>query len=137
MAKASVRAADSKSLQAHERLNFRLGPYTYEIVRAASGGGLYSVSDGGRSISAALGWAFGVGEAGETCVFARAGILYESQVSYFPILKALDVTPGHLIPYPQTLQRRWGVHWTPLRPSAALGATTLLPRRVANSIRSI
>ena len=93
MANACVRAADSKALQAHERLSFRLGSYTYEIVRTASGS-LYSVSDGGRSVSAALGWAFGEGEVGETYVFERGGILYEGRLSYFPVLRALDFTPG-------------------------------------------
>ena len=93
MAKACVRVADSKTLGAHERLSFRLGRYTYEIVRTASGS-LYSVSDGGRSVSAALGWAFGEGEVGETYVFERGGILYEGRLSYFPVLRGTDFTPG-------------------------------------------
>lgn len=107
MANACVRAADSKTLETHERLSFCLGPYTYEIVRTASGT-VYSVSDGPRSISAALGWAFGGGEAGETYVFAWAGMPYESRLSYFPILKALDVTPGHPHSIPSNLEEAVG-----------------------------
>jgi hypothetical protein len=135
MANACVRAADSKTLQAHERLSVRLGPYTYEIVRNA-GGSLYSVSDGARSISAALGWAFGGGEAGETYIFARAGTLYESQFSYFPILKALDFTPGHPHSTPSSLEEAMGRLLDAAEAQRCFGATTLLPRRVANSIRS-
>jgi len=93
MAKACVRAADSKTLQAHERLSFRLGPYVYDLTRA-QGGSIFSVSDGPRSVSAVLEWAFGEGAVGETYVFERAGILYEGRLSYFPILPALDITPG-------------------------------------------
>ena len=119
MANACVRAADSKTLQAHERLSVRLGPYTYEIVRNA-GGSLYSVSDGARSISAALGWAFGGGEAGETYIFARAGTLYESQFSYFPILRPWTSHQGTPIPRPQAWKRQWGVYWMLPRPNAAL-----------------
>jgi hypothetical protein len=107
MANACVRAADSKTLQAHERLSVRFGPYTYEMVRNA-GESLYLVSDGARSISAALGWAFGGGEAGETYIFERAGTLYESQFSYFPILKILDFTPGHPHSTPSNLEEAMG-----------------------------
>ena len=107
MAKACVRATDSKTLQANERLSARSGPYTYEIVRTANGS-VYSVNEGERSISALLGWAFGGGDAGETYIFARAGILYESQFSYFPILKALDFTPGHPHSTPANLEEAVG-----------------------------
>lgn len=94
MAKACVRADQSKTLAAHERLSFRLGPYVYDITRA-EGRSTFSVSNGQRSASAVLGWAFGEGEVGETYVFEREGIFYESQLSYFPVIQALDITPGH------------------------------------------
>lgn len=103
MAHACVRAADSKALAEHERLDSRVGPYTYEIVRTTSGS-LYSVSEGGRTISALLGWAFGAGEFGETYVFTKGGIYYESQFSYFPVLQGLDLTPGHSHSIPSTLE---------------------------------
>jgi Cytochrome c554 and c-prime len=107
MAKACVRATDSKPLQEHERLSFRLADYAYEIVRT-TGGSLYSVSDGARNVSAPLDWVFGEGEAGETYVFERAGIFYEGQLSYFPILQALDITPGHSHSLPSNLEEAMG-----------------------------
>ncbi len=94
MAKACVRAAQSKSLEAHQRLSFRLGQYAYDLT-PAEGGSTFSVSDGARSISAVLGWVFGEGEVGETYVFEREGVFYEGRLSYFSVLRALDFTPGH------------------------------------------
>ena len=71
-----------------------LDRYAYEIGHAG-GSSIYSVSDGGRSIAATLGWTFGNGQFGETYVFTQKGIFYESQVSYFSSLHGLDLTPGH------------------------------------------
>ena len=93
MAKAGVAAADSKILAAHPRLTCRLGPYVYDL-RHAEGGSVFSVTDGTRSVSTVLGWAFGEGEVGETYVFERGGDYYESHLSYFRALQALDITPG-------------------------------------------
>jgi len=90
MAKASALAADSKVLAAHDHLSFRLGSYVYDLTRNG-GNSVLSVSDGTRSASAVLGWAFGEGEVGETYVFARGGTFYEGRLSYFPVLQALDI----------------------------------------------
>jgi len=94
MARACVRAADSKILKTHERLSFRLGQYVYDLSRA-KGGSVFSISDGARSVSVVPEWAFGEGEVGETYVFERGGIFYEGRLSYFSALRALDITPGH------------------------------------------
>ena len=93
MAKAGVAAANSNILAAHQRLSLRLGPYVYDF-RHAEGGSVFSVTDGTRSVSTILGWAFGEGEVGETYVFERGGDYYESHLSYFRALEALDITPG-------------------------------------------
>jgi Cytochrome c554 and c-prime len=93
MANASTRAADSEALHSHEQLTFSLAPYTYQIVRTEDGR-IYSVTDGRKTISAPLGWAFGLGEAGQTYIFERAGTFYESRVSYYRAVDGLDFTPG-------------------------------------------
>jgi hypothetical protein len=107
MAKACVRAADSKTLQANERLTFRLSPYVYDLT-SAEGRSIFSVSTGSRYVTAALGWAFGEGEVGETYVFERGGIFYEGRLSYFPVLQALDITPGQPHSTPPDLEGALG-----------------------------
>jgi len=94
MAQACVRAADSKILAAHQRLTFLADPYVYDLTRVGDTS-LFSVRKGDRSVSAALAWAFGKGVVSETYVFERSGTFYESQLSYFTTLQALDITPGH------------------------------------------
>jgi hypothetical protein len=103
MAQACVRAANSKILAAHDRLSSRLGPYVYDLTRVEAGS-LFLVSDGERSVAAVLEWAFGEGVVGETYLFERGGTFYESQLSYFPALQALDITPGHRNSTPSDLE---------------------------------
>jgi hypothetical protein len=112
MAKACVRAADSKFLEKYKRLSFRLGPYVYDLSDSGSGI-IFSVSNGERSISAILGWGFGEGEVGQTYVFERGGIFYESRLSYFPVLHALDFSPGHPQSQPADLERAIGLQLDP------------------------
>jgi hypothetical protein len=107
MAKAAALAANSRFLVAHEHLGLRLGSYVYDLTRVA-GNNVLSVSDGTRSVSASLGWAFGEGEVGETYVFVRGGIFYEARLSYFPALQALDITPGQQRSTPSDLDKALG-----------------------------
>ena len=94
MAHAAAQAADSDVLRARDCLSFRFGPYSYRIARALKGS-VYSVSDGKRTISEQLLWAFGVGEVGQTYVLERNGSYYESRVSYYSAIQGLDLTTGH------------------------------------------
>jgi hypothetical protein len=107
MAKAGVLAASSRFLAAHEHLELRLGYYAYDLTRAANNS-VFSVSDGTRSVSTNLGWAFGEGEVGETYVFVRQGVFYEGRLSYFPALQALDITPGQQRSTPSDLDKALG-----------------------------
>ncbi len=107
MARAYTQASDSWILQTHDRMSFRLGSYAYEIKRAENGS-LYSVSDGAGSLSVALGSAFGAGEVGQTYVFKREGVFYESELSFFPSLAALDLSPGHPRSIPPSLEEALG-----------------------------
>ncbi|MGO8817229.1 MAG: multiheme c-type cytochrome [Terriglobia bacterium] len=103
MAKACAVAANSKTLQTHSSMTFSLREYHYEIKRDDSRS-IFSVSDGTRTISTPLGWAFGEGETGETYVFERAGVFYEGKLSYFPGIQALDITPGQPVSVPADLE---------------------------------
>lgn len=87
-------AAESEILRKHQLLKFHEGAYTLQIERQGKKA-IYSVSNGHKSISVALLWAFGLGRAGQTYIYERNGTYYESRVSYFNRLQALDVTIGH------------------------------------------
>ncbi|HKD13637.1 MAG TPA: multiheme c-type cytochrome [Candidatus Angelobacter sp.] len=97
MGHAATPAADAEILRAHDVLVFRSGQYKFEISRAREQF-LYSVSDGKGSLSQPLDWAFGTGEVGQTYVFKRNEAFYESRVSFYPKLQALDLTLGHRAP---------------------------------------
>jgi hypothetical protein len=107
MAHAAMRPADSEALRAHDKLTLSLPPYDYQISRQENGS-LYSVSDGKRAISLLLGWAFGLGQSGQTYILERNGTFYESRVSYFPALDGLDSTPGQSQAAPSTLEDALG-----------------------------
>jgi hypothetical protein len=58
MGEAAESAAECETLRNHPRLSFRLGSYTYEIVRKGNGSD-YSVGDGKQSITEPVLWVFG------------------------------------------------------------------------------
>jgi hypothetical protein len=97
MARASTPAANAGILRQHTSLSFVSGPYTFKIAKTGNQP-TYSVSDGAGSLSQPLDWAFGTGEVGQTYVFNRNGNFYESRVSFYPDLQALDLTLGHHAP---------------------------------------
>lgn len=94
MRNAGTMAADSEILQQHPRLKFQDGSYTLRIRRRGQSV-VYSVTSGHRTISAPLLWAFGLGYAGQTYIYRRDGVLYESRVSYYRAISGLDITLGH------------------------------------------
>ena len=93
MAQALSSAADSQILQANPQLNFRNGAWRYEIKRSGNRS-LYMVSDGTNTFTTPILWSFGRGHSGQTYVIQRDGIYYETRISFYPALKALDFTPG-------------------------------------------
>jgi hypothetical protein len=107
MARTAARAEDSEVLRAHERLTFRTGPYTYEITRNGPQR-LYSVTDGARSSTAPLAWAFGVGRIGQTFLFERDGLFQEARASYFETLRGLEFTPARAIEAARDLPEAMG-----------------------------
>ena len=53
-----------------------------------------TVSGKGQTTTVPLLWAFGRGQAGQTYVFERDGVLFESRVSFYNTLGGLDLTMG-------------------------------------------
>jgi hypothetical protein len=80
-------------LKDHPVLTFRDGAYSYRIERHGNVS-VYSVTDGKQTVAASIGWAFGLGNAGQTYVFEKDGTLYESRVSYYRAINGLDLTIG-------------------------------------------
>lgn len=93
MAHAMETIAECGILRAHPLLTFRSGIYSYRIERKGSDS-LYTVSDGAQSFTVPIKYAIGLGSAGQTYVFEWEGRLYESIVSYFKEIDALDITLG-------------------------------------------
>jgi Zn finger protein HypA/HybF involved in hydrogenase expression len=93
MAHAMELVPECSILQKHPLLTFQDGAYSYRIERKGDQS-IYSVSDGQQTISVPIGWAFGLGRAGQTYVFELNGEFYESRVSYYSALDGLDVTMG-------------------------------------------
>lgn len=117
MGRASQRASDCDILRTRPRLGFRQGRYAYQITREG-GGSVYTVSDGVSSLSAPVLFCFGQGAAGQTYIFLHRGTYYESRVSYFRALDALDITIEHPRAEPASLEAALG---RPMTKEAARG----------------
>jgi hypothetical protein len=107
MSHASEPAADSEVLRKHADLRFQSGPYKYSLTTSA-GKTVYSVTDGKQTISHDLEWAFGAGSLGQTYVFRQGDNFYESHVSFYSGIEALDITTGHSRDIPQSLEAAAG-----------------------------
>ncbi len=103
MARTLARVGETEVLRSHPRLNFQQGAYRYEIV-SSSLGSTYTVSDGARSLSASLLWAFGAGTVGQSYLHQRDGQWYEARASFFGTLGNLDFTPGRALLAPHNLE---------------------------------
>jgi Cytochrome c554 and c-prime len=107
MSHAGRRAAQTQILRTHPILTFKLGPYRYRIVRHGAQS-IYSVSDGKRTISAPILWAFGMPIAGQTYVLRRDSAYYQSRVSFYTDVNGLDITLGAPPAPPKTLEEAFG-----------------------------
>jgi hypothetical protein len=103
--------AECAILRQHPRLTFQFGRYSYSIVRQGERS-LYSVTDGIDTIDVPLRWAVGLGAAGQTYVFERAGVFYESRVSFYKAIDGLDLTFGALGTTPKDLAQAAGREMT-------------------------
>ncbi|HEV7893260.1 MAG TPA: multiheme c-type cytochrome [Pyrinomonadaceae bacterium] len=107
MGRALEPAATSQLLRANPRLNFKAGPYTYQIVRRGDES-LYTVTDGKQTFSEPILYSFGQGKAGQTYVFRHEGAFYESRVSFYREINGLDWTIGYTREPPPTLKEAAG-----------------------------
>src|SRR5205823_3905065 len=105
-------------LAAHPNLRFHHGGYSY-TVETHNGQRTYSVTDGPRTISAPIQWAFGT--SAQTWVFERDGRLYESYISYYPVTNGLDITIGDQGIEPATLEQAFGRELTNTETTACFG----------------
>ena len=117
MGRASQRPPDCEVLKTRPRLSFREGRYTHQLAREG-GAVVYTVSDGASTVSEPVIFCFGEGVAGQTYIFRRRGVYYESRVSYFRSLDRLDITIEHPRAEPASLEGALG---RPMTDEAARG----------------
>lgn len=107
MAQALQVAPDCRIVTPTGKLTFTNGPYTYNVSREGKSI-VYRVSDGMKSIAEPVLYCFGQGHVGQTFLFRRNNLLYETRVSYFEKLRNLDFTIGHRANIPASLEDALG-----------------------------
>jgi hypothetical protein len=95
-------------LQKHPVLTFKEGVYNYRIEQKDSQT-IYSISDGQQTLTFPIGWAFGQGIAGQTYVFESEGEFYQTRVSYYREIDALDLTLGAANIKPRNINEAIGI----------------------------
>ena len=105
MGRALQLRGSNPTLDALPKLTFHAGKYTY-TVETRNGLTQYIVADGEQSISLPVLWTMGA-EA-QTWIVQRNGRMIESLVSFYPILKGLDITTGDEQLRPATLEEALG-----------------------------
>ncbi len=107
MGRAMEHGSEARILSAHQRLQFRLGKYTWEIARKGEQS-VYSVTDGKETIAVPVLYAFGQGKAGQTYVLEYQGKYYESRLSFYNKIQGLDFTLGLPRTEPDSLMTAFG-----------------------------
>lgn len=102
-----IPAYQSKILEAHPTLTFHEGEFA-TVISSTPEGVRYSVSDGSQSTRLTANWALGSPQKGQTYILKQEDAYYESRVSYFVKLQALDVTVGHPPSVPQDIKAAVG-----------------------------
>ncbi len=100
MGRNTMPASKAEILRSHSDLTFAIDKYRYQIETTADQS-KYSVSDGTKSLSYLLAWAFGTGRVGQSYLFKKEdGKFYEARVTYFQRLGNLGFTPSRELPFP-------------------------------------
>ena len=107
MAHAASKASETEVLRSNPTITFSTPPFQTVISNSPVSGD-YTVSGGGESISGRILWSMGAGVKGQTFILNYLGILFESQLSYFPSIGSLDITPEHPRGTPQYLESAFG-----------------------------
>lgn len=105
MARALQLPSADPLFKTHPKLTLQQAGYSYTIERRGEDV-TYSVTDGKETVSLPIKWAFGVGS--QTFVLERDGHLYESFVSYYPVIDGLDTTMGDQRVHPETVLQAMG-----------------------------
>jgi hypothetical protein len=113
MAHAAWRASETEALRSNPKLSLSTPPFQTVITHDRTSTN-YVVSGRGDSISAKLLWAIGDGVKGQTFMLSYLGTLFESQLSYFPSIGGLDITPEHPRTPPEFLEAALGAPQTEL-----------------------
>jgi hypothetical protein len=107
MTRALESVKECEILRANATMKVKIGAYSYKIERTGDQS-IYTVTDGKDSIRVPLGWAFGLGSAGQTYLYEHEGQWYESRVSYYSAIRGLDVTMGAQGASPRNLEEAAG-----------------------------
>jgi hypothetical protein len=107
MSRALEPAAHGKILSAHRKLEFTQGDYKYSIERDGETS-WFRVSNDREELKSKIGWAFGLGAAGQTYLIERNGKWYEGRVSYYRDIDGLDLTVGARPDPPRSLEEAFG-----------------------------
>jgi hypothetical protein len=100
MGRALQFAADDPLFTTHKKLTLTKGAYSYTLERRGNQV-IYSVTDGSDILSLPIRYCFGNNT--QTFVLEHDGHLYESVVSYYKTIDALDTTMGDQDLQPKTL----------------------------------
>lgn len=107
MAHASRRASETGVFTLHPRIeSIQSGVET--VIATQSRKSTYTVRRGGEVMTGQILWSMGDGTIGQTFVLQSDGGLFESQLSYFPSIQGLDLTPGHASPVMTDLEHALG-----------------------------
>ena len=107
MAQTLERVESARILVRQPDLSFRLGEYTYRIRRNGDQSE-YSVTEGSQTLTAAIRWAMGQGDAGQTYILDHHGSLLESRVSFYNDVQGLGITIGAPPGLPKSLAEALG-----------------------------
>src|SRR4051812_25819694 len=107
MAHASLRPVDSEILKKNPVLKFQNGRYFYEFAKRGDDV-VYTVTDGVEKISEPIAYCFGEGQKGQVYIFYHNGQLYESKVTFYKALQALDFTVAQSHEAPKSLEAAIG-----------------------------
>jgi hypothetical protein len=130
MTRALETVKESQILRTHQKMELKLGPYTYEIKRNGDQS-IYTVTDGKDTLRVPISWAFGLGNAGQTYLFEREGNWYESRVSYYSAIGGLDLTMGAQGIAPRDLMEAAG------RQTGALGASQCFDCHATQAVKGV
>ena len=107
MSRALEPAAQGRILSSHKKLTFAQGDYKYSIERDGDTS-WYRVYNDREELKSKIGWAFGLGAAGQTYLLERNGKWYEGRVSYYKDTDSLDLTVGARPEPPRSLDEAVG-----------------------------